>query len=150
LYLVQIAQKNLDGSFNTLITKAVSSQMTAYAVKRHFEKIYRDLTIIVSPFEDMPLEIDMSGQDYLAGIPVKYTDDEKTLHEKLVSLRDDAYTAECDLHEAITSRYRVLNYTRINSKFPMTVTTDSEGSVIKCLPIHGSAFFENVGEGKEV
>jgi hypothetical protein len=150
LYLVRIIQKTSGDNFTTLVAKPVSTPMTQSAVRVHFERLYPDFTILVSRFEDIPIELDMSGQNFLTDIPVKYTDTEKVLHEKLILLRDKTHTAECDLHEAIIKRYKELHYTCITSRNPMTLATDSEETIIKCLPIQGSVFIQNIGEGKEV
>jgi hypothetical protein len=150
LYLVRVLQKTSGENFTTVLSKPVSTPMTQSAVHVYFAKLYQDLTVIVSRFEDIPVELDVSGQNYLADIPVKYTETEKALHEKLMKLRDNAHTAEGDLHAAIEKRYKGFHYTRINTKNPMTLTTDSEGTTIGYLPIMGSAYLQNIGEGKDV
>jgi hypothetical protein len=149
LYLIKIGSDK-GSTFYELVTRAVSSEKPMHEIKKYFENTYQGLTVNVSAVELSPDTMADSAKPYLENIWVHYTDEEKTLHEKVIKLREDAYTAEYDLHKSINARYKILNYTNITSKNPMLIETDREGTTIKRLPLSGAAFLEKAGDGTDI
>jgi hypothetical protein len=152
LYLLRIGKKTRKGGFNEQVIRAVSSDLSCRAVQNHFEKVYQGFEVQVSYLETITEEAPVEEKitSFIKDIPVRYTDEEKALHEKTVLLNRELWQLRRDLEHSIRERYRNLHYTDINNRHDIELETDDDGTMIRRLPLYGTAFFKEVEEANEI
>jgi hypothetical protein len=149
IYLVQVGHAK-DDTFFPLVSRAVSTELSRYAVLQHFEAVYAGLTVHVASVESLTEPLCAYSKSYLENIRVRYTDEERTLHETWEQQQRQAEQLKADLEQRIRERYRQLNYTAICSRDDILLETSADGTLISHLPLWGAAFLEQVSEGTVV
>jgi len=81
---------------------------------------------------------------------VRHTPEETALYEKWKERENEALGLLGELHSKIRERYAKLNYTAITIRRDIALDTSHEGTLIRYLPIDGSAFLGMVGSGEEI
>jgi hypothetical protein len=146
LYLVRIGSEK-SGTFYELLTKAVSSEIGLNHVQQTFEKKYEGLTVKVEKLEIIPETISGCEMSYLENIWVQYTDEERAIHDKWCEQESKSGELKNELERHIRERYKKFNYTAICARNDIQLETDSEGTLIRHLPLKADVFLSKVGEG---
>ncbi|GHU30192.1 hypothetical protein FACS1894172_02920 [Spirochaetia bacterium] len=68
----------------------------------------------------------------------------------MVELNRELWMLRRDLEHSIRERYRQLRYTDINSRHDIELETGDNGTLIKRLPLYGTAFFKEIEEANEI
>jgi len=153
LYLVKIGRNTRRGGFLENLSIPVESEATTMDVMRYYQNKYAGFDVSVFEFDKLVIEKQDIRHDYLSNIPVKYTAEEKEIAEKYLKSEEETKKLKEELHEIIRKRF--VAYEFVNNNYfppapPLQLETSGSTTVIKKLPIHGAAFIQHIGEGKEV
>jgi len=153
LYLVKIGRNTRRGDFQEMYSIPVESEATMRDITRYYQNKYAGFGVSVFEFENPVIEKPDIRNDYLSNIPVKYTAEEKEISEQYQEKAEEAKELKDKLHRIISNRYKAYKYV-LRDYSPCSPSLELETSgyqtVIKTLPIHGAAFIQHIGEGKEV
>jgi hypothetical protein len=156
LYLVKVGRATRRGGFESMLSFGVSSENTRDEVRNHFINRYSGMDVQASDVETLDIQAEEAAiqrdKSYLKDIPVALAGDEKSIQEEIGNLFEKIEKLKTTLHDSIKGRFFRLGYVSryVVSGPNILLETTRHGTVIKHLTIHGKAFIEKAGEGKEI
>lgn len=161
VYLIQVGHNSRRSAFIKLHEKVilVEDDIAYREVERHFKDKYEGFEVIVKAVKAEPIgdiehhtidddEEKLRPQSCIGDFKIKYTEDEKRLHDEYTQSSRTAKTALDALHEAIRNRYKQLFYSDIDCSYyrsisrEMELTTDTFETRCLKFPVKADLFIQ--------
>jgi hypothetical protein len=154
IYLIDIGKISRRRNFDKLFQKVVSvpDECSEYTAHDYFSKKYEGFIVRVFPIREVIELSDLTtpGEqknndgrretEFFLHFNVKYTEQEKKLHQEYRDFTGKADEALRYLHSSIEKRFRSLSYSGISSKHLLELKTDYHGTYCQKFPINGVIF----------
>jgi hypothetical protein len=161
VYLIQVGNYSRRQTFIKLYEKAavIDDKYTQYDIDKYFQDKYEGFSVIVTQIKEVEPVKDIRHQvnddewerqsqksperiSALKYFKIKYTDEEKKLHDDWEKSVRKAEKALRDLHTAIEKRYLALFYSDVDNRNSFELDTDFYGTRCEKFPVKADLFIE--------